>query len=182
MSSVAKALVTERFRKKPADREVTVLHIDDDPNDTTLFQAAIRKAGINLVLKNVEDFEHAVGYLSGHGSYSDRSVHPLPKLILLDLKMPRATGFEVLGWIRSTPGVSNIPVIVLSGSELQDDVRRAYVGGANSYLVKPLGFDALVELVRNIHTVWLTASQHGAFAARSAAQHSGAGSAAQCGN
>jgi CheY-like chemotaxis protein len=182
MSSVARAFATERFRRSPAQRQLTVLHIDDDPNDTTLLQAATRRAGLNLALKNLEDFEHAIAYLGGHGSYSDRSVYPLPKLILLDLKMPRATGFEVLRWIRGTPGVSNIPVIVLSGSELQEDVRRAYVGGANSYLVKPLGFEALVELVRNIHTVWLTASQQGAFTARAQAQHRGGTGAAQCGN
>jgi len=182
MSSVAKAYITEPFRRKSTERALTVLHIDDDPNDTTLLQAATRKAGLNLALKNVEDFEQAIAYLSGHGAYADRSVHPLPKLILLDLKMPLATGFEVLRWIRGTPGVSNIPVIVLSGSELQEDVRRAYVGGANSYLVKPLGFDALVDLVRNIHTVWLTASQQGTFTAPSPTQHRSATGAAQCGN
>jgi CheY-like chemotaxis protein len=109
MSSVARAFATERFRRSPAQRQLTVLHIDDDPNDTTLLQAATRRAGLNLALKNLEDFEHAIAYLGGHGSYSDRFVYPLPKLILLDLKMPRATGFEVLRWIRGTPGVSNIP-------------------------------------------------------------------------
>lgn len=164
-SSVARALTPEGFHRKPSDRHITVLHIDDDPNDTTLLQAATRKAGLNLVLKNVEDFEQAIEYLGGKGQYGDRSAHPLPRLIVLDLKMPRATGFEVLRWIRGNASLSNIPVIVLSGSELQEDVRRAYMGGANSYLVKPLGFDALVELVRNIYTVWLTAAQN-SFTAR----------------
>jgi len=169
MTTATRVLTSEAFHRKSSDRHITVLHIDDDPNDTTLLQAATRKAGLSLVLKNVEDFEQAVQYLGGKGTYADRLAHPLPKLILLDLKMPRATGFEVLRWIRGNVSLSNIPVIVLSGSELQEDVRRAYLGGANSYLVKPLGFDALVELVRNIYTVWLTATQN-SFSAKAQAQ------------
>lgn len=170
MTSFVRSFRPEGFHHKGSDRAPTVLHIDDDPNDTTLLQAATRKAGLNLALKNAEDFEKAIDYLSGKGAYADRSAHPLPRLILLDLKMPRATGFEVLRWIRGNPSLAQIPVIVLSGSELQDDVRRAYVGGANSYLVKPLGFDALVELVRNIYTVWLTAPQAGFTQSRSQSQ------------
>ena len=137
---------------------VVVVPQFDDPNDTTLLQAATRKADLKLKLHNVEDFEQAIGYLSGTGIFADRSQYPMPALILLDLKMPRATGFEVLRWIRNNPALSHIPIVVLSGSELQDDIQNAYVGGANSYLVKPLGFDALVSLVKNIHTVWLTAT------------------------
>src|SRR5438105_11917743 len=92
---------------------LTVLHIDDDPNDTTLLQAAMRRAGVEFLLQNVEDGEHAIAYLSGTGVYADRVVHPLPALILLDLKMPRATGFEVLEWIRSHPELGGLPVVVL---------------------------------------------------------------------
>jgi CheY-like chemotaxis protein len=73
--------------------------------------------------------------------------------------MPRATGFEVLKWIRQHPELGNLPVVVLSGSELQEDVRKAYGVGANSYLVKPIGFEALVNMVRNITSVWLNAQQ-----------------------
>jgi CheY-like chemotaxis protein len=159
-TSGARAILPSGFRRPgPLPVELTVLHIDDDPNDTALLQAATRKADLNLILKNVEDFEQATAYLGGVGVYADRGTYPVPSLILLDLKMPRATGFEVLRWIRNHPGYSHIPIVVLSGSELQDDIRRAYVGGANSYLVKPLGFDALVSLVKNIHIVWLTATQ-----------------------
>jgi CheY-like chemotaxis protein len=134
---------------------VAVLHIDDDANDTALLQAATRKAGVQFMLQNVEDGEQAIAYLSGSGIFSDRRLFPLPSLILLDLKMPRATGLEVLKWIRKHPELGRLPVVILSGSELQDDIRQAYVGGANSYLVKPIGFEALVALVRNITTVWL---------------------------
>jgi CheY-like chemotaxis protein len=134
---------------------LTVLHVDDDPNDTELLRAATLKARVDFILHNVEDGEQALAYLSGTGIYADRVKYPVPSLILLDLKMPRATGFEVLTWIRRHAELGRIPVVVLSGSELQDDVRQAYDIGANSYLVKPLGFAALVTMVKNIKAVWL---------------------------
>jgi len=132
----------------------TVLHVDDDPNDTELLRAAVRKAGLELNLQNVEDAEHAIAYLSGQGIYADRAKYCPPCMVLLDLKMPRVTGFDVLNWIRRQPEAKHLPVVVLSGSELQDDIRQAYAAGANSYLVKPLGFEALVQMVRQIHAAW----------------------------
>jgi CheY-like chemotaxis protein len=142
----------------PSDT-VTVLHIDDDPNDTALLQAAARKADVNFSIVNVEDGEQAMAYLGGAGEYEDRRLFPLPSLILLDLKMPRSTGLEVLAWVRSHPGLGKVPVVILSGSELQEDIRQAYSAGANSYLVKPIGFAALVSLVKNISSVWLAATR-----------------------
>lgn len=135
---------------------VTVLHVDDDPNDTALLEAARRKAELEFRLENVSDGDQAMAYLRGSGPYANRMTHPWPRLILLDLKMPRATGFEILKWIRNRPDCKELPVVVLSGSELQEDIRQAYSLGANSYLVKPLGFEALVELLKNITSVWLS--------------------------
>lgn len=132
-----------------------MLHVDDDPNDTELLRAASQAAEVNFILHNVEDGEGAIAYLSGKGIYSDREKFQVPSLVLLDLKMPRATGFELLHWIRSHPEIGSLPVVVLSGSELQDDIKRAYETGANSYLVKPLGFEALVLLVKNLNSTWL---------------------------
>ena len=134
-----------------------ILHIDDDPNDTSLLAAAARTAGLKLDLHNVEDGEDAIAYLSGAGRYADRFEFPVPSLVLLDLKMPRATGFEVLRWIREHSDLGHLPVVVLSGSDLQEDVRRAYDVGANSYLIKPIGFEALVTMVSNLSKVWLSA-------------------------
>jgi CheY-like chemotaxis protein len=136
-------------------RTITVLHIDDDPNDTELLRAAAKRAEAPFVLRNVEDGDRAVAYLSGLGIYADREHYQQPSLILLDLKMPRATGLEILKWIRANSQWNKIPVLVLSGSELKDDITQAYAMGANSYLVKPLGFEALVSLVKSINTVWL---------------------------
>src|SRR6266446_5944925 len=136
-----------RSAQTPAPKVFTVLHVDDDLNDTELLRAATRRAEAHFDLQNVEDGEQAMAYLNGVPPYSDRLQHPLPALILLDLKMPRATGCEILKWIRNDEKLADIPVLVLSGSELQDDIRRAYAGGAASYIVKPLGFKDLVSLV-----------------------------------
>src|SRR5262249_46916312 len=91
---------------------VTVLLIDDDPNDTTLLQAAIRHAALSFSILNVQDGDEAIAYLSGAGPYSDRSRYPVPSLILLDLKLPRQTGHEILKWIRSHPHLGQMPVVV----------------------------------------------------------------------
>src|SRR5712692_6462968 len=148
-----------RSAQTPAPKVFTVLHVDDDLNDTELLRAATRRAEAHFDLQNVEDGEQAMAYLNGVPPYSDRLQHPLPALILLDLKMPRATGFELLKWIRKHPEMGAVPIVVLSGSELHEDIRQAYAFGANSYLIKPLGFEALVNLVKDVKAVWL--AQHG---------------------
>ncbi len=145
---------TSRATRLAPDQLFTVLHIDDDPNDTELLRAAARRASANFDLHNVEDGEKAMAYLTGTGIYADRVLYPLPSLILLDLKMPRATGLEILHWIRQNKQLGDVPVLVLSGSELQDDIRQAYETGANSYLIKPLKFEALVSLVKDVNA-WL---------------------------
>src|SRR5512133_660341 len=132
----------------------TVLHIDDDPNDTELLRAATRKAEVHFALHNVEDADKAIAYLSGQGIYADRKTYGLPGLILLDLKMPRTTGFDLLRWIRQRQQTDHVPVVVLSGSELQEDIQQAYAAGANSYLVKPLSFEALVQMVKDLSAIW----------------------------
>ncbi len=137
-------------------RRVTVLHIDDDPNDTELFRVAARRAKVQFSIQNVTDVEQAMAYLSGRGIYADRTAYPLPSLVLLDLKMPRETGFDMLRWIRKHPEVGNLPVVIFSGSELEADIQRAYAGGADSYLVKPIGFNALIEMVKDINASWIS--------------------------
>jgi len=128
----------------------TILHVEDDPNDTLLFQHACRKAGIIFDLQAVSDGDQAMAYLRGLNNFSDRNKYPLPKLILLDLKMPRVSGFDVLTWLQSQDGLKRVPVIVLTSSNHDADVKRAYDLGANCYLVKPVGFEALVELVKTL--------------------------------
>jgi len=136
--------------KPPAKKPVTVLHVDDDPNDTTLLQVACARAAVDFQLQNIGDGSEVIDYLSGIGKYADRTRYEIPGLVLLDLKMPRATGWEILRWIRGNARLKNLPVFVLSGSELQEDKLRAYEVGANSYLVKPPNFSSLVSMVKDI--------------------------------
>jgi len=135
---------------RPAKKPVTVLHVDDDPNDTTLLQVACAKAAVDFELQNIHDGTEVIDYLSGSGKYADRTLYNIPGLVLLDLKMPRGTGWEILKWIRSHTLLNTLPVIVLSGSDLQEDRLRAYKDGANSYLVKPPNFSSLVSMVKDI--------------------------------
>src|SRR5579862_7610449 len=138
---------TERSGKR---KPVTVLHVDDDPNDTTLLQVACAKADVDFEIHNIGDGDQVIEYLAGTGKYADRTRYRMPGLVLLDLKMPRVEGLEVLKWIRSNSALRDLQVIVLSGSELQEDIRKAYAVGANSYLVKPPSFTSLINLVREI--------------------------------
>lgn len=135
---------------------VTVLHVEDDSNDILLFQHACQKAGVPLDLQNVTDGDEAIAYLSGEAEFANRRLHPLPGLVLLDLKMPRIGGFEVLQWIRREQRFRGLPVVVLTSSNHAADVERAYESGANSYLVKPVDFNGLVDLAKNVHAYWLT--------------------------
>jgi CheY-like chemotaxis protein len=142
--------VREEKAGQRAKKPVTVLHVDDDPNDTTLLQVACARADVGFELQNIGDSSEVMDYLNGHGKYADRTRYQFPGLVLLDMKMPRATGLDILKWIRSHSTLKHLPVIVLSGSELQEDVKQAYEGGANSYLVKPPNFNSLVSMVKDI--------------------------------
>ena len=132
-----------------------ILQIEDDPNDVMLVEMAFRQANPNALLKVVTDGEQAVGYLSGEGVYTDRTRYPFPSLVLLDLKLPRKSGLEVLAWIRTQPGLRSLPVVVLTSSDQPLDISNAYDRGANSYLVKPANLDVLVEMAKAIQLYWL---------------------------
>lgn len=136
-----------------------ILLVEDDTNDVFLMQRACRKVELPNPLVVVGDGDEAVDYLSGAGRYADRAAHPLPVLVLLDLKLPRKSGLEVLDWLRRQPALKRLPVVVLTSSKEPGDVNRAYDLGANSYLVKPLGFDALLDLVRSLNVYWLNLNE-----------------------
>jgi CheY-like chemotaxis protein len=134
--------------------EQYILLVEDDPNDVLLIKRAFQKAGLGHVLKAVSDGDQAIEYLSGGGAYSDREKYPLPFLVLLDLKMPGTDGFEVLKWVRAETQLRRLLVVVLTSSNLQADVDRAYELGANSYLVKPVEFTEMVNLVHRFEVYW----------------------------
>lgn len=141
-------------------REVgAILLVEDDPDDVVLISRALRNAKIANPVHEVADGDEAIAYLSGADRFADRNSHPLPVLVLLDLKLPRRDGFEVLRWIRAQPGLRRLPVVVLTSSRETVDVNRAYDEGANAYLVKPVTFDALLELVRGVDAFWLVLSE-----------------------
>jgi CheY-like chemotaxis protein len=137
----------------------TILHVEDDADDVLLFQHACQKAGLACNLQAVRDGVEAIAYLSGSDQFSDRQRHPLPELVLLDLKLPRVNGFEVLGWMRKEDRFRRLPVVVFSSSNHEADVNRAYDVGANSFLLKPVDFNALVELARTVHQYWLALNE-----------------------
>lgn len=128
----------------------TILLVEDDENDVYFMKRAARQAEILNPLQVAQDGQEAVDYLTGLGEYADRQRFPLPCLVLLDLKLPRVTGFEVLKWIREQPALKDTVVIVLTASRLAPDVDLAYRLGANSYLVKPPTPDKLTEMITRI--------------------------------
>jgi CheY-like chemotaxis protein len=137
----------------------TILHVEDDPNDVLLVERALRKASSASSILTVNDGDRALSYLGGNGAYADRHKFPLPDLVLLDLKMPRKSGFEVLAWIRNQPDLKRVLVVIFTSSKHDQDINNAYDLGANSYLVKPVGFDALVETMTQIYNYWGTLNQ-----------------------
>jgi len=136
-------------------RDEVILLAEDDPNDVLLIQRAFQRNHVANPVQVVRDGEEALAYLSGQAPFVDRERHPLPVLMLMDLKMPRKSGLEVLEWVRQQPGLKRLPIIVLTSSNQSPDINRAYELGANSYLVKPAGFDSLLELVKNLDMYWL---------------------------
>jgi CheY-like chemotaxis protein len=132
-----------------------VLYVEDNPDDFELFRLASRKCGTPFSLQHTADGEQAIAYLKGATAFADRDEFPFPDLVLLDLKLPRLDGFEVLQWIRSNPSTKSLPVVVLAGSSFRADIRRALELGANSYAAKPGKFEELQVLIDQIADVWL---------------------------
>jgi len=131
-----------------------ILLVEDDENDVMLLKRAFTRAGLKDNVRVVRNGLDAMNYLSGQGLYGNRDEHPLPFLVLLDLKMPGIDGFEVLQWARKDPQLKRLLIVVLTASNLQTDVDRAYELGANSYLVKPVEFDEMVALVGRFQAYW----------------------------
>jgi CheY-like chemotaxis protein len=133
----------------------TILLAEDREDDIILVQRAFEKGGIRNPLFVVRDGQEAIDYLTGVFPFSDRDRFPIPALLLLDLKMPRADGFDVMRWLKTQPGLAPLRVVVLTSSEDVRDVSKAYQLGANSFLVKPLDFHNTVAMVETITDFWL---------------------------
>src|SRR5437899_4792681 len=132
-----------------------ILLVEDDEADILLLRRAFRNAHIANPLIEVRDGQAAIQYLSGEGDYTDRTLYPIPFLILLDLRLPKLSGFEVIAWLRDQPQLAHLIVVVLTASDHVSDVSKARELGANSYLVKPGNFEELVQMVKRIKGRWL---------------------------
>jgi CheY-like chemotaxis protein len=133
----------------------TILLAEDREDDIILVQRAFEKGRILNPLFVVRDGEETINYLAGTFPFSDRALYPLPALLLLDLKMPRMDGFDVLHWLKTQPNLAPMRIVVLTSSDDIRDVSKAYQFGANSFLVKPLDFHNTPAMVETITDYWL---------------------------
>ena len=135
-------------------RDFTVLLVEDDLNDIFLVKRAFKMARVRNPLQVVTDGEDAIRYLRGEGKYANRDEHPLPRLVVMDIRMPRRDGFEVLAWIKNDGLLRRIPVIIVSSSEDPSDINRAYELGANAYMIKPMDYRSVESLFHSITQYW----------------------------
>ncbi|HVE43173.1 MAG TPA: sigma-70 family RNA polymerase sigma factor [Planctomycetota bacterium] len=135
--------------------EFLILMVEDEPDQVLFTQRALEKANLVNPLRIVSNGQKAIAYLSGKDEYADRQANPLPSLILLDLKLPRIGGLDVLAWIRAQPKLKNIPVVVLTSSINPKDRERADQLGVSSYLCKPVDSEGLLEMMKSIGMYWM---------------------------
>jgi CheY-like chemotaxis protein len=133
---------------------ITILMADDDPDDRLLVQDAFDEIRLDNPLVFVEDGIELLDYLHRRGAYTHLAGTPLPGLILLDLNMPKKDGREALKEIKQDPALRTIPVVILTTSNAEEDILRTYDLGTNSFIVKPVTFDKLVEIIRKVTQYW----------------------------
>ncbi len=137
------------------DRDsVKVLLVEDDPGHAELVKRNLQRSGRALRLSHVADGQAALDYLRHAGEYAGVDDHPNPDLILLDLRLPRVDGLEVLRQIKEDPALTRIPVVILTTSHSEPDIAEAYARRANSYLVKPVGFQQFSDLMGQVKDYW----------------------------
>lgn len=139
--------------------EVEILLVEDNPNDAELAIRALKKHNLANHVATVTDGEEALDFMFARGKYGHRKVENGPKVILLDLKLPKVDGLEVLKAIKGDPRTKIIPVIVLTSSKEEKDIVESYRLGVNSYILKPVDFDKFVDAVKDIGYYWLLLNQ-----------------------
>jgi CheY-like chemotaxis protein len=134
---------------------MTILLVEDSPDDVFFMKRALELSGTTASVQVAEDGQIALNYFAGEGAFANRGEFPLPGLVLLDLRMPRVPGFEVLRWLRENDEFNCIPVVVFSSSREESDMKRAYALGANSFLVKTGDSKLLASMVKTLVDYWL---------------------------
>jgi CheY-like chemotaxis protein len=137
------------------DTPLRILVAEDDAADALLLKRAFAKARVNLPIYFARDGQQVMDYLLGNPPFDNPVEFPLPNLLLLDLKLPRVSGFAVLEWLRNYPGLNHLLVVVFSASRSSEDVTRAYALGANAYIMKPHEPEELVRIVERLQNYWL---------------------------
>jgi two-component system response regulator len=137
---------------------VCILLVEDDPDHAILTIRSLRKAGFEQQIVWVKDGREALDFMNRRAAYADPAVAPRPDLVLLDLNLPKVDGLSVLEEIKGSEGLRTIPVVVLTTSQRQDEVKRAYGAGANSYVTKPVQFADFSEKIRMLGAYWLSTS------------------------
>jgi two-component system, response regulator len=138
---------------------VEILVVEDDPQDLELMLRALRKAKISNRVQIARDGAEALDFIFCEGAYADRRIDNSPKVVLLDLKLPKVDGLEVLEKVKGDPRTKTIPVVVLTSSKEQKDVIESYRLGVNSYIVKPVNFDGFTTAVEELGLYWLLLNQ-----------------------
>ena len=133
-----------------------ILLVEDNEDHAELVKRGMRDEQVASTIHHVPDGEKALDYLFNRGPYSDRTTNPRPNLVLLDLRLPRIDGIDVLKTIKSTPELLRIPVVVLTSSEAESDIVQSYDNHANSYIVKPLDFKSFTRLLKDLGTYWIS--------------------------
>lgn len=141
------------------NNEIEILLVEDNHNDAELVLRALKKNNLANNVIRVCDGEEALDYIFARGLYKSSSEFNIPRLILLDLKLPKIDGLEVLKVIKANPLTRLIPVVVLTSSREESDIIESYKLGVNSYIVKPVNFDKFIESVREIGLYWLLINQ-----------------------
>ena len=136
-----------------------ILLVEDNPSDVALTQRALAKSRIANELVVAEDGQEALDYLFGAGAHAGREVAELPALVLLDLKLPRVDGLQVLRQIRADERTSRLPVVILTTSREEQDVAQSYDLGANSYIRKPVDFTQFAQAVEHLGLYWLVLNE-----------------------
>ena len=141
------------------NNQMEILLVEDNPRDAELTIRALKKRNLANNLIHVQDGQEALDFLFATGTYAGRAVHPQPKVVLLDLKLPKVDGIEVLRQIRADERTKLLPVVVLTSSREERDVVEAYKLGVNSFIVKPVEFENFSEAVSNLGLYWLLLNQ-----------------------